>query len=146
MTRRSVLALFGTLGAAPAVVLAQDRKAAMPSLNLSDAEGKAWLSPAAYDVLRHEDTERPFSSPLNNEERKGVYHCAGCAQALFNSDMKSPHGRLQEAPMRADRGCDAPRSAAEQALKARGARFSRTGPRRLLLADRSLPTAQLIRA
>ena len=52
---------------------------------LSDAEWQALLSPAAYDVLRHEGTERPFTSTLNNEKRAGIFHCAGCDQALFDA-------------------------------------------------------------
>jgi peptide-methionine (R)-S-oxide reductase len=92
MTRRNLLALFSSLGAAPAMAAAQDKKAAKPSLTLTDAEWKSKLSPAAYDVLRHEGTERPFSSPLNGEKRKGTYHCAGCDQALFSSDMKFDSG------------------------------------------------------
>ena len=34
-------------------------------------------------------TERPYSSPLNNEHRKGLYTCAGCAHKLFSSDRSS---------------------------------------------------------
>ena len=62
-------------------------KAADPQWQLSDAEWKRRLSPAAYAVLRQEGTERPFSSPLNAEKRSGTYHCAGCDLALFSSKV-----------------------------------------------------------
>ena len=58
----------------------------------SDAEWKKLLSPAAYDVLRHEGTEAPCTSPLNNEHRKGVFACAGCKLDLFASDTKFDSG------------------------------------------------------
>ena len=58
----------------------------------SDAEWKKQLSPAAYDVLRHQGTEAPFTSPLNNEHRKGVFACAGCALDLYSSDTKFDSG------------------------------------------------------
>ena len=50
------------------------------------------LTPEQHKVLREEGTERPFSSPLNREKRKGTYVCAGCGQALFTSDMKFDSG------------------------------------------------------
>ncbi|MDA1107167.1 MAG: peptide-methionine (R)-S-oxide reductase MsrB [Proteobacteria bacterium] len=58
----------------------------------SDVEWKALLTPAQYNVLRDEGTEPPFSSPLNNEKRKGQYVCAGCDLPLFTSDMKFDSG------------------------------------------------------
>jgi len=58
----------------------------------SDEEWKKLLSPAAYRVLRHEDTEAPFTSPLNKEHRKGIFACAGCALDLFSSDTKFDSG------------------------------------------------------
>jgi peptide-methionine (R)-S-oxide reductase len=58
----------------------------------SDAEWKKLLSPAAYQVLRHQDTEAPFTSPLNKEHRKGIFACAGCALDLFSSDTKFDSG------------------------------------------------------
>jgi peptide-methionine (R)-S-oxide reductase len=58
----------------------------------SDAEWKTQLTPAAYNVLRHQDTEAPFTSPLNNEHRKGTFACAGCALDLFSSDTKFDSG------------------------------------------------------
>lgn len=59
---------------------------------LTDAEWKARLTPAEYAVLRHEDTERAFTSPLNAEKRAGAFHCAGCDLALFASDTKFDSG------------------------------------------------------
>jgi len=58
----------------------------------SDADWKKMLSPAAYQVLRHEDTEPPFTSALNNEHRKGIFACAGCALDLYSSDTKFDSG------------------------------------------------------
>ena len=58
----------------------------------SDAEWKKLLSPAANQVLRHQDTEAPFTSPLNNEHRKGIFACAGCALDLFSSETKFDSG------------------------------------------------------
>ena len=58
----------------------------------SDADWKKQLSPAAYDVLRHQGTEVPFTSPLNNEHRKGIFGCAGCALDLYSSDTKFDSG------------------------------------------------------
>ncbi len=50
------------------------------------------LTREQYDVLRREGTERPWSSPLNDEKRKGTFVCAGCGQPLFTSDMKYDSG------------------------------------------------------
>ncbi len=58
----------------------------------TDAQWRAELSPQAYQVLRHEGTERAGSSPLNDEHREGTFVCAGCGTALFTSDMKFDSG------------------------------------------------------
>lgn len=55
-------------------------------------EWKKQLSPAQYHVLREAGTERPFSSPLNNEKRKGTFACGGCDLPLFSSDTKFESG------------------------------------------------------
>ena len=59
---------------------------------LSQAEWEANLDKMQYHVLRKAGTERAFSSPLYEEHRKGVFHCAGCDQALFSSDHKFESG------------------------------------------------------
>ncbi|AQS87568.1 peptide methionine sulfoxide reductase [Neoasaia chiangmaiensis NBRC 101099] len=50
------------------------------------------LTPEQRRVLREHGTERPGSSPLNDEKRPGVYHCAGCGEPLFDSDKKYDSG------------------------------------------------------
>ena len=60
--------------------------------NLSKEDWKSKLSPESYYILREEGTERAFSSKLNNEKRKGVFHCAGCDLPLFLSDKKYDSG------------------------------------------------------
>ena len=94
MPRRSVLAtltaLFTPLLAPRAAEAAS--AASDPKWQLSDAQWKQRLSPAAYQVLRKEGTERPFSSPLNAEKRAGTFHCAGCDLPLFSSNAKYDSG------------------------------------------------------
>ena len=60
--------------------------------NLSKEEWKNKLDPETYYILREEGTERAFSSQLNDEKRKGIFHCAGCNQALFTSETKFDSG------------------------------------------------------
>lgn len=61
---------------------------------LSEAEWKERLSdnPEAYVVLRKEGTERPFTSPYNNEKRAGIFACSGCGFDLFTADKKYDSG------------------------------------------------------
>ncbi len=59
---------------------------------LTDAEWQNRLPKDAFYVLRKEGTERPFSSPLNNEKRNGTFLCAGCGFALFSSKTKFDSG------------------------------------------------------
>jgi len=61
-------------------------------LVLTKDEWRKRLSPEAYEVLREEDTERPGSSPLNGEKRRGVFVCAGCSWPVFTSAMKYESG------------------------------------------------------
>ncbi len=65
---------------------------ATPPLKLSKDEWRKRLSPAAYDVLREEGTERASTSPLNAEKRAGVFVCAGCDLPVFTSAMKYESG------------------------------------------------------
>jgi peptide-methionine (R)-S-oxide reductase len=58
----------------------------------SDAEWRAGLTREQYYVLRQHGTERPGSSPLNREKRKGAFLCAACAMPLFASDAKFESG------------------------------------------------------
>ena len=75
-------------------LLARDADVARDAtpLKLTADEWRKRLSPDAYRVLRDEGTERPFSSPLDGEKRKGVFACAGCAWPVFTSAMKFDSG------------------------------------------------------
>ncbi|MBW3636099.1 MAG: peptide-methionine (R)-S-oxide reductase MsrB [Armatimonadetes bacterium] len=58
----------------------------------TDAQWKAQLSPAAYDVLRHEGTEAAGSGSLLKNKQNGIYKCAGCDLELFSSKTKYESG------------------------------------------------------
>ena len=76
------------------VALQQANQTAMKieKMELPKAEWKKRLSSAQFAVLRDESTERAFSSNLNDEKRKGVFHCAGCDLELFTSEAKFDSG------------------------------------------------------
>lgn len=95
MNRRHFLSAVA--GAACARVLPEALAADDPSGRIvpvvkTAAEWRAVLTPEQFHVLREEGTERPFSSPLNNEKRRGTFVCAGCALPLFDSSTKFDSG------------------------------------------------------
>jgi peptide-methionine (R)-S-oxide reductase len=101
MNRRQLMNLLSLFGLAPVASQAQAPAAAAPNATatgamdwrkLSDADWKARLTPAQYNVLRREGTEPSHTSPLNAEKRKGMFHCAGCDLPLFASDTKYESG------------------------------------------------------
>ena len=59
---------------------------------LTPEEWRKRLTKEQFYILREEGTERPGSSPLNNEKRKGTFACAGCDLPLFKSDTKFESG------------------------------------------------------
>ena len=87
LNRRSFLGF--TLGAA---LFNVKTLMAIEKIILSDSEWQSRLSDQEYYILRKEGTERPGSSVLNDEKRKGVYQCAGCDLPLFSSEMKFDSG------------------------------------------------------
>ena len=80
------LAAFRWLRATPA------QAAEKFEVEKTDAEWRAQLTPQQYDILRKQGTERPGSSPLLKEQRKGIFACAGCDLPLFSSDTKFESG------------------------------------------------------
>jgi peptide-methionine (R)-S-oxide reductase len=58
----------------------------------SEAEWREILSPMAFKVLREHATERAGTSPLNQEKRAGMFHCAGCGTPLFDAATKFESG------------------------------------------------------
>jgi peptide-methionine (R)-S-oxide reductase len=91
ISRRRLIA-GGVVGAVAAFSSAWRTASASPTATFevthSDAEWRNLLTPNQYAVLRHEATERPFTSALLHEERRGTFACAGCDLALFSSTTK----------------------------------------------------------
>jgi peptide-methionine (R)-S-oxide reductase len=80
------------LFASAAVLTGSTARAETFEYQLTEAEWRAKLSDVAYRVLREEATERPGTSRLNKETRRGFYHCAGCDLAAFSSETKYESG------------------------------------------------------
>ena len=57
-------------------------------ISLSEAEWRKRLTKSEFYILRQAGTERPYSSPLNEEKRAGTFVCAGCGNALYSSKTK----------------------------------------------------------
>ena len=98
MTRKRFLRRLLAVALAPAVpgswlkgssVQASQETAKLEKLDL---EWQTLLAPDVYSVLFEENTERPHSSPLNNEKRDGLYICAACYLPLFDSQTKYESG------------------------------------------------------
>lgn len=70
----------------------EDGKQEFEKLEIAKAEWKKRLSPQAYYVLFEEGTERPWSSPLNDEKRDGTFVCAACNLPLFDAKTKYDSG------------------------------------------------------
>jgi peptide-methionine (R)-S-oxide reductase len=62
------------------------------AVNHTPDEWRRILGPQRFAVLREADTERPFTSALLNEHRRGLFDCAGCDQRLFSSSTKFDSG------------------------------------------------------
>ncbi|MGY4350633.1 hypothetical protein ACVWXM_007126 [Bradyrhizobium sp. GM7.3] len=96
------LAAFRWLRASPAE--AGEKAAQKFEIEKTDAEWRAQLTPQQYEILRKEGTERPGSSPLLKEHRKGVFACAGVRPAAvrLRHQIRERHGLAELLP--ADRG------------------------------------------
>ena len=96
LTGTAALAVLATAGSFLFSRFAGPAKAAQPAksfpLTKTDEEWRAQLSPQQFDVLREHGTERAFTSPLNDEHRAGVFHCAGCDQPVYASETKFDSG------------------------------------------------------
>ena len=96
VTRRHMLYAGGAGLALAFVRLARPHAATAPThayeVTHTDDEWRKLLTPAQYDVLRQEGTERPFTSPLLDEHRNGTFSCAGCDLPLYSSKTKFESG------------------------------------------------------
>jgi peptide-methionine (R)-S-oxide reductase len=95
MTRRKFLQLLAIAGSSFAMIRATAFSFAADAIQTiakTADEWKAILTPAQYGVMREEGTEPPFSSPLNDEHREGMFACAACDLDLFPSKFKFNSG------------------------------------------------------
>jgi peptide-methionine (R)-S-oxide reductase len=96
LARRGVL--FGAVGlaacglAGAAASASSNPYASSPFRRLTEADWKRRLPPMSFAVLRQEATERPFTSPLNDEHRRGTFVCLACDLPLFKSEWKFDSG------------------------------------------------------
>ena len=92
MNRRNFLVRTCGAAAAAAALPAWSQSATADRVVKTAEEWRKVLTPEQFYVLREEGTERPGSSPLNQEKRKGTFVCAACALPLFSSATKFESG------------------------------------------------------
>lgn len=90
--RRLFLGLLGAGTIAGLTHFASYGDAATFEVQHSPGEWRRRLGPVRFHILREAGTERPFTSPLLKEKRRGTYLCAGCALPLFSSTAKYDSG------------------------------------------------------
>jgi peptide-methionine (R)-S-oxide reductase len=94
--RRAFLGLTGITTVAAFWALTAGRSSAADAATFeiqhSPEDWRRRLGAQRFNILREEGTERPFTSPLLDEHRKGVFACAGCALPLFGSQAKFDSG------------------------------------------------------
>ncbi|MDO9441649.1 MAG: peptide-methionine (R)-S-oxide reductase MsrB [Beijerinckiaceae bacterium] len=92
--RHFITRMLGLLGLAGLAGKASPVEAAAENFEVakSEAEWKKILTTAQFNVLRKEGTERPYTSPLNDEKRSGLFHCAGCDLPIYSSKTKYESG------------------------------------------------------
>jgi peptide-methionine (R)-S-oxide reductase len=92
--RRTMIGLTGS-AAVGLLLFGRPGDASAPlrfTVNRSPSDWRRILGPQRYAILREAATEHPFTSPLLEEHRKGIFTCAGCALPLFNSATKFESG------------------------------------------------------
>jgi peptide-methionine (R)-S-oxide reductase len=99
MNRRTLLfASLAPITAAGAVFLSSRKSESLAKtmgkfeVSKTEAQWRKILTPAQFEVLRKEGTERAGTSPLTEEHRQGKFACAGCNLALFASETKFESG------------------------------------------------------
>ncbi len=89
--RRSIFSIAGIFSGLAFSPFAKAQAGVRPLVK-SKEEWKKLLPAQSYAVLFEENTERPGSSPLNEEKRKGTFLCAACNLPLFKSEFKFNSG------------------------------------------------------
>ena len=94
INRRNFIGLLGTGAAASALAAcgSSEVQAKDYPVSLSEAQWRKKLTRSEFYVLREAGTERPYTSPLNDEKRAGTFVCAGCGNQLYSSKTKFDSG------------------------------------------------------
>ena len=96
-SRRSFIAATGLAAAMPLLAscgsgVVEVRKERQFRITKTDAQWRRQLTRSEYRILRDAGTERAYSSPLNDEKRRGTFVCAGCNNRLYSSAHKYDSG------------------------------------------------------
>lgn len=93
-SRRGLLGWIGATASFAALAACGSGRAEAKSfpVKLSEAQWREKLTKSEFNVLRNAATERPYSSPLNDENRAGTFICAGCDNELYSSKAKYDSG------------------------------------------------------